>query len=124
LAHTLEERIDPVTAVTRWLEISEIRSGSLLRKVTKTGNLGDSGLNAGSVNVLVRAALARTGLSDNEVAEYSGHSMRAGFVTSARAAGVADHVILRTTRHKDARILGVYTRDQEFFATASRHARW
>ena len=124
LAHTCDERIDPVHAITRWMELSGVRSGPLLRAVLKNGTAGKHALNAGSVNTLIQDAVARTGLSPAHVAEFSGHSLRAGFVTSARAAGVADHVIMRTTRHKDARVLGTYTREPDFFATASLFANW
>ena len=47
---------------------------------------------------------------------FSGHSMRAGFATSAAAAGVEERLIMRQTRHKSAQTVRRYIRDGELFA--------
>jgi integrase len=92
--------------------------------VKKNQTVSLNALHPETVNELIRQAVARTGMSEADVAEFSGHSLRSGFVTSARAAGVPDHVIMRTTRHKDQRMLQTYTRTPEFFETAATWASW
>jgi hypothetical protein len=41
---------------------------------------------------------------------YSGHSLRAGFVTSAAKAGKSEASIMRTTRHRSSSMLRRYVR--------------
>ena len=57
----------------------------------------------------VKAAVLARGLSqaDAEAAakNVAGHSLRAGLVTSAAAAGVEERVIMSQTRHKNASTL-------------------
>ncbi|OHV18258.1 hypothetical protein BK022_00360 [Methylorubrum extorquens] len=47
---------------------------------------------------------------------FSGHSMRAGFATSAALAGVEERLIMRQTRHRSAATVRRYIRDGELFA--------
>lgn len=124
LARCADLRVDPNVAIQRWLELSGVRAGPLLRGVKKNQTVSLNALHPETVNELIRQAVARTGMSEADVAEFSGHSLRSGFVTSARAAGVPDHVIMRTTRHKDQRMLQTYTRTPEFFETAATWASW
>jgi integrase len=44
--------------------------------------------------------------------EFSGHSLRAGFVTSALAKGANETDVMEQTGHKTARMLVVYSRQQ------------
>lgn len=121
LPHTNNPTIDPVAALDRWLELSHITSGPVFRGLWGRNRVRDTGMNAGSVNTLVKQAVARTGTNPDA---FSGHSMRAGFVTSARADGIADHAIMSVTRHKDPKTLAIYTRDSELFANVIRDAGW
>lgn len=61
----------------------------------------------------VKRACCRVGV---DTAEYSGHSMRAGLVTSAAAAGVAELDIARTSRHKSVPTLRTYVREAQLFS--------
>ncbi len=106
---------DPVAAVAQWKALSGVVTGPLLRGVTVRHQVRKTPMSPGSVNAIVKAAVARVG---EDPALYSGHSMRAGFVTSAREAGVPDHMIMHTTRHKDVRMLSVYSRVGEAFDAA------
>ena len=106
----------PVRAVQEWLECSEIRSKEVLRGLWKNGRPRATKLSPAAVNIVVKRAAESIG---EDPAEFSGHSLRAGFVTSARAAGVPDHVTMYTTRHKDARTLSMYDRPQDVFASST-----
>lgn len=46
---------------------------------------------------------------------YAGHSLRAGHVTSAAAAGVAERAIMNQTGHKSLPTLRRYIRDDSLF---------
>lgn len=46
---------------------------------------------------------------------FSGHSLRAGFVTTAAQKGVTLHNIMRQTRHKDIRVAQSYIRPATIF---------
>ena len=54
------------------------------------------------------------------VEAFSGHSMRAGFVTSASERDVPDRDILQQTRHKTATMLGVYRREVDKYKNSGR----
>ena len=48
---------------------------------------------------------------------YSGHSLRAGFATSAAAAGATEVSIARQTRHRPMTVLRRYIREGDLFRT-------
>ena len=61
---------------------------------------------------MVKRYAAAAGL---DAAKYSGHSLRAGPVTSAAVAGVPEHVIMKTTGHKSSAMVRRYIRDANLF---------
>lgn len=73
----------------------------------------EAGLSGQAVAEAVKRACRRAGV---DPAEYSGHSMRAGLVTSAAAAGVAELDIARTSRHKSVPTLRTYVREAQLFS--------
>ena len=121
LSPTTDPVIDPVAAYEEWMSVSAIRNGHVFRGLTAKRAVRATGLSAGYVNTIVKTAVARTGVDPGP---YSGHSMRSGFVTSARADGVPDHLIMQVTRHRDARTLGTYTRVEDVFANVAAWAKW
>jgi len=84
----------------------------LLLQVTRHGRVLDAGLSGHAVAETVKRACRCAGL---DAGEYSGHSMRAGLVTSAAAAGVAELDIARTSRHKSVPTLRTYVREAQLF---------
>lgn len=58
---------------------------------------------------IVKAHVQRAGL---DPARFSGHSLRAGFATSAALAGFDALVIARQTGHRSNRALSAYVRPQ------------
>jgi integrase len=115
----------PVAATEAWLGMSGITRGALFRGVRKNGAVRETVLNAGSVNEIVKRAALRAGLRPADVEDFSGHSLRSGFVTTAREAGVPDHLIMATTRHRDPRSLNGYDRPENLLEnTAWGWAGW
>jgi len=97
----------PVMALQRWLELAGITEGPVFRGVTKANRAGQRRLHPESVTTLVKGALARTGAPTTG---YSGHSLRAGFVTYAHLRGSSDRAIAHQTRHRSMASLGGYVR--------------
>lgn len=102
----------PAAAYTAWLEASGVAEGAVFRGVTRHGYLG-ARLSTDAVAEIVQRRAAAAGL---DPAPFSGHSMRAGFATSAALAGVEERLIMRQTRHKSAQTVRRYIRDGALFA--------
>ena len=109
-------RVDlcPVAAVVRWREvlIAAGLAGVLFRPVNRWGTIGPGRLSDRAVALLVKEAAERAGFSP---AAYSGHSLRAGFATSAAAAGLPEREIMRQTRHRSIAVFRDYVRKGSLF---------
>jgi integrase len=102
----------PVKALSNWLDHAGIQSGPLFRFVKKGGDIGVGALSAQSVAVIVKEYAAKAGL---DAQLYSGHSLRAGLITSAAKASVSSWKIREQTGHKSDAMLHRYIRDAEIF---------
>lgn len=102
----------PVAAIEAWLAGSEIASGPLFRPVTRHGQVTPAPLSGDAVSVLLCDRLAAAGIDPEG---YSGHSLRAGFATSAAQAGVSTLKIRAQTGHASDAVLSRYVRDGELF---------
>lgn len=100
----------PVKAVKDWLDAAGIVTGPLFRAINKAQRIGQERLTDRSIAELVKRYAERAGL---EAADFSGHSMRAGFVTSASERGADINRIMDQTRHKDPRTVRKYIRRAE-----------
>jgi len=102
----------PARSLADWRDRSSITTGPLFRGLTRAGDVRATALHPGEVGRIVKRAVASVGI---DPAGYSGHSLRAGFVTTARAEGVPDHLVMAQTGHSDPRSLGIYTRPEDLF---------
>jgi integrase len=102
----------PVKALTAWMDHAGIVSGPLFRIVKKGGAVGAQELSAQSVAAIVKVYARKAGLDADK---YSGHSLRAGLITSAAKAGVSSWKIRQTTGHKSDAMLSRYIRDSQIF---------
>lgn len=98
----------PVRATRAWLEASGIEEGAVFRPVDRHGNARASRLSVEAVSIVVKQRVAAIGF---DPALYSGHSLRAGYVTSQAHAGVAEWRIRRQTGHASNAMLARYIRD-------------
>jgi integrase len=89
----------PVMALERWLETAAIIKGRLFRSVTKGGTVGES-MSGRAIANIVKKCAGEAGL---DASQYSGHSLRSGFATSAAMHGLHLDEIMRHTRHQDAK---------------------
>lgn len=101
-----------VQALQEWLEASCIANGLIFRGVTRHGKIAESGLTAQSVALVVKERAQAAGLDPTK---YSGHSLRAGLVTSAAQMGVSSWKIRQQTGHKSDAMLHRYIRDANVF---------
>lgn len=97
----------PVAAIRAWRRAASIDTGPLLRGLTRTGQPRATRMSDSSINMLVKAAVARTG---SDPAPFSAHGLRAGFVTYCNLLGQSDRSIARQTRHRSLSSLGPYVR--------------
>ncbi len=113
----------PIRSLQDWLSISGIIEGSIFRGIDKHGRIRKERLSDKSVALIVkRYAYLREITNgkkpkDAEIAieKFSGHSLRAGFVTTAAKAGVHENNIMRVTGHKKSDMLRKYIRHGTVF---------
>lgn len=103
----------PVAALDAWLSASGIATGPVFRPVDRHGHVQPERLSGEAVSLLIRERVAVAGI---EPTGFSGHSLRAGFATSAAQAGVSTLKIKQQTGHTSDAMLARYIRDAELFA--------
>lgn len=101
-----------VSALDAWLEAAGITEGPVFRSVDRHGNVGAGALTDRQVARIVKEVCARVGM---DPAAYSGHSLRAGFVTSALDAKVDPLKIMQQSRHVKVDTLKEYDRRENDF---------
>jgi hypothetical protein len=102
----------PVAALEAWLALSAVTSGPLFRHVNRHGRIHPERLSGEAVSIVIRERLASAGIDPTG---FSGHSLRAGFATSAAQAGVSTTKIRAQTGHASDAMLAHYIRDGELF---------
>lgn len=99
-------------ALKAWLNDAGIESGPVFRSINRHGHVSSNALSDRSVADLVKKYARLAGL-DPET--FSGHSLRAGFVTSAASAGASITKIVDVTRHRSLDEVLTYVRDADLF---------
>lgn len=100
-------RLRPVEALDAWLDAAGIREGAVFRSVDKAGHVQSRRLTDRSVADIVKHRAAAAKL-DPKV--FSGHSLRAGFVSTALAHGADIMRVMDQTRHRSVETLKKYDR--------------
>jgi len=98
----------PVRALAAWLELSGLKRGRLLRRMSRGGRVLEAGLRGAAIATVVKQSVERAGLDS---ARYSGHSLRSGLATSAAAAGKTDRAIMQQGRWRGREMVDKYVRD-------------
>ncbi|RIJ70001.1 hypothetical protein D1871_20355 [Nakamurella silvestris] len=91
---------------------------AVFRPFTPAGWLAGRRLHRERVRGTVRAEAAKAGLDPAIVSRLGGHSLRAGFVTDAMAAGARPDEIMRQTGHRNAATVEIYRRDRPIVGNA------
>jgi integrase len=102
----------PVRALETWLNAARVEDGPVFRPVDRHGRVSTGRLSGEAVSLILRDRMATAGFDPTG---YSGHSLRAGFATSATRAGVSTFKIRQQTGHASDAMLSRYVRDGELF---------
>jgi len=102
----------PVLSLKNWIEVSNISSGPLFRRFSKGSKLSEIRLTDQTVALLIKKYLKLAGI-DNK--NYSGHSLRSGFATSAAESGAEERSIMAMTGHKSTEMVRRYIKDANLF---------
>jgi len=102
----------PVVSLNKWIEISAIKSGSIFRRFSKGSRLSDNRLTDQTVALLIKEYLTLTGIDSKN---YSGHSLRSGFATSAAESGAEERSIMAMTGHKSTEMVRRYIKEANLF---------
>jgi site-specific recombinase XerD len=105
-------RLRAVEAVKAWLEAARIEAGPIFRPLAKGGRVLEQALSTKSVAAIVKDYAERAGFDPEE---FSGHSLRAGFLTSAAENGASIFKMMEVSRHKSVDTLRGYVRRAELF---------
>lgn len=106
----------PVTALTNWLKTAGIKSGYVFRSVNRYEGISNRGLTAQSVALIVKANMVQIGA---DAQSFSGHSLRAGYCTSAAEQGLQTWQIREQTGHKSDATLSKYIRSTARYQATS-----
>ena len=102
----------PVISLKKWLDISKITSGPLFRRFLKGSKLSENRLTDQTVAILIKEYLNLAGINSKN---YSGHSLRSGFATSAAESGVEERNIMAMTGHKSTEMVRRYIKEANLF---------
>ena len=102
----------PVISMQNWLKISKIDSGSLFRRFSKGAKLTEIRLTDQTVALIIKKYLQLAGIDSKN---YSAHSLRSGFATSAADAGAEERSIMAMTGHKSTEIVRRYIKEANVF---------
>ena len=102
----------PVISLKKWIEISRINSGPLFKRFLKGSKLSENRLTDQTVALLIKEYLRLAGIDDKN---YSGHSLRSGFATSAAESGAEERSIMAMTGHKSTEMVRRYIKEANLF---------
>ena len=102
----------PVVSLKKLLDLSKIRSGPVFRRFSKGSKLSKNRLTDQTVALLIKEYLNLAGIDSKN---YSGHSLRSGFATSAAESGVEERNIMAMTGHKSTEMVRRYIKEANLF---------
>ena len=102
----------PVTTIKRWINVSKIKDGPPFRRFAKGSKLLENRLTDQTVALIIKQYLNIAGINSEN---YSGHSLRSGFATSAAEAGADERSIMAMTGHKSTEMVRRYIKEANLF---------
>jgi len=102
----------PAKALREMAGCGRDRDWAIFRPIDRAGTVRPSRLTCRSVANIVKAYAARARF---DATLFSGHSLRAGFLTSAAGKGASIFKMMDVSRHKSVDTLRGYVRDAELF---------
>lgn len=108
----------PVTALHRWHEEAGISSGPVFCQILKGNKMTTHALSSNSVNKIIKTLAITCQLP--QANQYSGHSLRRGFATTASQKGASFSAIMRQGRWRhEGTVHGYIEEGQRFDANAA-----
>ena len=86
--------------------------GPLFRRFSKGSKLTEKRLTDQTVALIIKKYLNFAGLDSRN---YSGHSLRSGFATSAAESGAEERTIMAMTGHKSTEMVRRYIKEANIF---------
>ena len=102
----------PVLSIKKWIEISKISNGPIFRRFLKGSKLSINRLTDQTIALLIKEYLTLAGIDSKN---YSGHSLRSGFATSAAESGAEERSIMAMTGHKSTEMVRRYIKEANLF---------
>ena len=102
----------PILSLKKWIETSNINAGPLFRRFSKGSKLTENRLTDQTVALLIKKYLNLAGIDSKN---YSGHSLRSGFATSAAESGAEERSIMAMTGHKSREMVRRYIKEANLF---------
>jgi site-specific recombinase XerD len=102
----------PVKCLQKWLNYSKIDNGPVFRRLNKGSRLTENRLTDQTVAILIKKYLQLAGIDSKN---YSGHSLRSGFATSAAESGAEERSIMAMTGHKSTEMVRRYIKEANLF---------
>ena len=102
----------PVLSIQKWIGITKISSGPLFRRFKKGSTLSENRLSDQTVALLIKEYLKLIGINHKN---YSGHSLRSGFATTAAESGAEERSIMSMTGHKSTEMVRRYIKEANLF---------
>jgi site-specific recombinase XerD len=107
-----DPKLCPVRMLKRWLDFTNIKEGSLFRKLHKNGQVLGSLSNTESIANIIKEWAEKAGFNPKE---FAGHSLRRGFVTTSYKKKKSIHSIMKQTGHRSYETMKRYIEDQDVF---------
>jgi len=105
-------RICPVLALIKWTKTLNQDQGPLFTSIRKGHHITGKRLSDRTISTLIKAYAQKVQLNPHI---YSGHSLRAGFCTTAAQMNVPEWKIMKQTGHKSHQTLLRYIREGRLF---------
>ena len=105
--------IQPIMRLKRYLASADITEGPLFQTMRRGGHLRGKPMHHSDIPRIIKHYAALIGLDPKDIA---GHSLRAGFVTSAAVHHARLDKIMAVTRHRSPSTVMGYIRDVDAFA--------
>tara|TARA_B100000900_G_scaffold409075_1_gene424358 strand:- start:516 stop:1472 length:957 start_codon:yes stop_codon:yes gene_type:complete len=102
----------PVISIQKWLKLSKIDDGPVFRRFIKGSKLSEKRLTDQTVALLIKKYLELAGIDSKN---FSGHSLRSGFATSAAESGAEERSIMAMTGHKSTEMVRRYIKEANLF---------
>ncbi|MEH7876269.1 site-specific integrase [Rhizobium laguerreae] len=95
----------PVEALNAWMAAAKIESGSVFRAIGRWGTVSRRAIDPQSINAILKQRAEMAGL---EVAEFSAHGLRSGYLTEAAIRNIPLLEAMDQSRHRSVQQASIY----------------